>query len=122
MRKCIQILNIKEEELCELRSKLSHCNSFVVRRCQIVLASSRGESPAKIALEVGCSDQGVRNVIKAFNQGGLNCLERQSPRPKTIEPLIKDSQLERLQEILHQSPRLYGKARSQWTLNHLAEV
>ncbi len=94
----------------------------MVRRCQIVLASSRGKTPAKIAAEVGCSDQCVRNVIKAFNQGGLNCLERQSSRPKRVEPLIKESQLEHLQEILHQSPRIYGKARSQWTLNHLAEV
>ena len=122
MRQKIEVRKIKEAEQSELESNLHHSDSFVVRRCQIVLSSSRGETASKIALEVGCSDQGVRNVIKAFNQGGLNCLERQSSRPKRVEPLIKESQLEHLQEILHQSPRIYGKARSQWTLNHLAEV
>ncbi|MEZ4674006.1 MAG: hypothetical protein R2932_07145 [Caldilineaceae bacterium] len=32
------------------------------------------------------------------------------------------SKRERLQEIMHQSPRLYGKAQSTWTLKLLAEV
>lgn len=122
MRYFIQVRTIAEEELSHLKAGLRHCDSFVVRRCQILLASRRRKTPSKIALELGCSDQHVRNVIKAFNEGGLKCLERQSTRPKTVEPLIRGDKLDRLEEILHQSPRLYEKPNSNWTLNLVCEV
>lgn len=118
----IQVRTITEEELSRLKAGLRNSESFVVRRCQILLASRRGKTPAKIADQLGCSDQHVRNVIKAFNEGGIRCLERQSTRPKTVEPVIKGYGLDRLEEILHQSPRLYGKANSNWTLKLAAEV
>lgn len=39
-----------------LRSK----DTFVLRRCQILLASSSGEQATRIAESVGCNDQTVR--------------------------------------------------------------
>lgn len=118
----IQVRTVTEEELSHLQGGLRHSESFVVRRCQIILLSRRGKTPKKIARDIGCSDQHVRDIIKAFNEGGIRCLRRQSTRPKTVEPLIRGDKLYQLEEILHQSPRLYGKANSNWTLNLAAEV
>ena len=47
---------------------------------------------------------------------GVEGLERQSNRPKTVAPVLDAGTCERLQHILHQSPRLYGKPTGVWTL------
>ena len=46
-------------------------DAFVVRRCQIVLASEYGAGVPRIARQVGCSEQTVRNVVRAFNTQGV---------------------------------------------------
>jgi hypothetical protein len=46
----------------------------------------------------------------------------QSRRPKTTEAQLSGESLERLQHLLHQSPRTFGKPQSTWTQNLLAEV
>ena len=71
---------------------------------------------------MGCSVQTVRNVIHAFNTKGMEDLRKQSNRPKTVEPTLDAANCERLQPILHQSPRLYGKPTGVWTLALAAEV
>ena len=93
---------------------------FVV--AQIVLASARRMLPKPIAQLVGCSVQTVRNVLHAFNAPGVEGLERQSNRPKTVAPVLDAGTCERLQHILHQSPRLYGKPTGVWTLAFAADV
>jgi transposase len=71
---------------------------------------------------VGCSVQTVRNVIHAFNTQGVEGLAKQSTRPKTAAPVLDATKCDRLQHILHQSPRLYGKSTGVWTLGLAAEV
>jgi transposase len=93
-----------------------------VRRAQIVLASARRLSPKPIAQVVGCSVQTVRNVIHAFNTQGVEGLAQPSTRPKTAAPVLDAAKGDRLQHILHQSPRLYGKPTGVWTLGLAAEV
>lgn len=97
-------------------------DAFRVRRAQIVLASARRLSPKPIAQLVGCAVQTVRNVLHAFHTRGVEGLEKQSTRPKSIAPVLDAAKCERLQHILHQSPRLYGKATGVWTLVLAAEV
>jgi transposase len=87
-----------------------------------VLASARQETPKKIAKMVGCTAQSVRNVIHDFERRGLACLRAGSNQPHSVEPVLTASKRERLQEIMHQSPRVYGKLQSTWTLKLLAEV
>ncbi len=60
--------------------------AFTLRRCQIVLASGRSECTSCIARHWGCSAQGARNAIAAFNRDGLAALARRSSRPKTTRP------------------------------------
>jgi len=62
----------------------------------------------------------VRNAIRAFNCRGLAALTAGSPRPKSTVPLLDQAKLEQLRTILHQSPRVFGQARSTWAL--LAQV
>lgn len=97
-------------------------DAFVLRRCQIVLASARGETARRIGLALGCSDQAVRTAIRAFNQRGLAALRKRSSRPKTIRPAFDAAGAERLRELLHRSPRDFGQPTSVWTLPLAAAV
>ena len=92
-------------------------------RCQILLQSARGEHASRIARALGCNDQTVRNAIHAFNEGGLEkALSKGSSRPRTIHPAFGSERAERLREMLHRSPREFGKPTSLWTLELAAEV
>jgi transposase len=97
-------------------------DAYRLKRSQVLLASSRGDHAPAIAKAVGCSPQTARNVIAAFNARGLASLQRGSTRPKTAAPELDAAKRERLKEILHQSPRLFGKPRSTWTLGLAARV
>ena len=97
-------------------------DGFVVRRCQVILASARGEHAPAIARQVGCDDQTVREIIQAFNQSGLGVLQRRSNRPHRIPAAFSAAGAERLRQLLHQSPRTFGKVSSVWTLALAAEV
>jgi transposase len=97
-------------------------DAFVVRRCQIVLASEYGAGVARIARQVGCSEQTVRNVVHAFNTQGVAGLQRRSSRPHTTRQCVGAEEAGRLQALLHQSPRTFGHPTSLWTLELAAEV
>lgn len=120
--KPIFIRPLTEEERQTVLAGLRSPDAFVLRRCQILLASSRGEVAARIARSVGCDDQTVRNVITGFNQQGLGVLTAGSSRPKTIHAAFPGELAERLRALLHQTPRRFGKATSVWTLELAADV
>lgn len=101
---------------------LRSTDAFVLRRCQILLASRRGQHARIIAEQLGCDDQTVRNVIHSFNAGGLAVLKRGSSRPLTAQPIFDRANCERLRAMLHRSPRTFGKPSSVWTLDLAAEV
>jgi transposase len=122
MGKPIFVRELSEEELRELAKGLRSTEPFTVRRCQMVLASSRGETAPHIAEFAGCGEQTVRNAIKAFNERGVAVLRAGSRRPKTVHPLVGEEQADRLKELLHRSPRDFGKETSLWTLGLAAEV
>jgi DDE superfamily endonuclease/winged helix-turn helix protein len=105
-----------------LEAALRSPDAFVLRRAQILLASARGEQVGSIAPLVGCSGQAVRQVIHAFNREGPGVLRRRSTRNHTLYYCFDPAAARRLREILHQSPRLFGKATSVWTLELAAEV
>ena len=93
-----------------------------MRRTQIVLVSARGLSPQPIAPLGGGCVQTVRNVIRAFHTTGLACVSKPSTRPKSVEPTLNAATCERLPQLLHQSPRTYGKSTGVWTLALAAQV
>lgn len=122
MRRPIFVRPLTADEHTALTTALRSSDAFVLRRAQIVLASARGERAPQIACSVGCDDQTVREVIRAFDATGLAALVRHSRRPHTTHPAFTAAGGERLQALLHQSPRAFGKATSLWTLALAAEV
>lgn len=122
MRKPLFVRCLSETEREQMEAGLRSSNAFVLRRCQIVLASARGQRAPAIGEMVGCDDETVRDVIRAFNERGLGVLQRGSTRPHRTQAAFGAKQTARLREILHQSPRNFGKPTSVWTLELAADV
>lgn len=101
---------------------LRSSEAFTLRRCQILLASARGERAAGIARSLGCDDQTVREAIHAFNTRGVAALRPGSRRARTIHVAFSPEAAERLRALLHQSPRTFGHPTSLWTLELAAAV
>ena len=122
MKPPIFIRKLSKEERKRLQSGLRSKNAFTLRRSQMLLASSRGDEVPQIALNLGCSQQTVRNAIHAFNERGVDALEPGSSRPKHIHAAFDESGGQALREMLHRSPREFGRDSSLWTLEMAAEV
>ncbi len=122
MKPPIFVRELSEKEREALEAGLRSKDSFVMRRCQILLASTRGKSPPKIAQSLGCASQTVRNAIRAFNERGLDALNAGSSRPKRVYAAFDEEGAESLREMLHRSPREFGRESSLWTLEMAADV
>jgi hypothetical protein len=121
-RKPIFVRTITEEERKKLEAGLRSSEAFVMRRSQMLLASSRGEHAIAIGRQLGCSGETVRGVIWAFEERGIDVLKAKSRRPKEVHAAFSSEQAEKLKDLLHHSPREYGKTTSVWTLELAAEV
>ena len=122
MKAPIFVRPLSHQEEQHLRTGLRASDGFTLRRSQILLASAAGQSAPRIAQQVGCTDQTVRDVIRDFEARGVACLARQSCRPKSARPQLDGPKREQLRDLLHRSPRDFGKRRSTWTLQLAAEV
>src|SRR5215475_2937193 len=122
MKPPIFIRPLTEDEQRQVQAGLHSSDAFVLRRCQILLASARGERAPAIAHHLGCDDQTVRNVIHDFNTGGLAVLQEGSSRPHRLRTTFTQDKAERLRDLLHRPPRDFGKERSLWTLDLAAQV
>jgi transposase len=122
MRTPIFIRALTEDERSQIQTGLRSSDAFVLRRCQILRASARGERAIAIAKQLGCDDQTVRNVIHGFNAAGLAVLQEGSSRPHRLHTSFTEEGLERLQDLLHRSPHEFGKDRGTWTLELVAQV
>jgi hypothetical protein len=64
----------------------------------------------------------VRNAIHAFNERGLDALEPDASRPRRTQAAFDEKSAEQLREMLHHSPREFGRDSSLWTLAMAAQV
>ncbi|HET9927368.1 MAG TPA: helix-turn-helix domain-containing protein [Rubrobacter sp.] len=122
MKPPIFVRELSEKERERLEAGLRSKDAFVMRRCQILLASARGKSPPKIAESLGCASQTVRNAVRAFNERGLDALSAGSSRPKRVHAAFDRGSAEALREMLHRSPREFGRESSLWTLEMAADA
>ena len=111
-----------EEERQVLAAGLRSADAFTLRRCQIVLASARGERVPAIARSLGCGQQTVRNALHAFDRAGVAALVAGSSRPHTVRAAFDADGAERLRAVLHRSPRAFGHPTGVWTLELAAET
>jgi transposase len=116
------VRTLSEEERKALEAGLRSSDAFVLRRCQILLASARGERAPRIAENLGCGSQTVRNAIHDFNERGLGALQAGSSRPKEVHAAFDAGEAESLREMLHHRPSNFGKESTFWTLAMAAEV
>jgi transposase len=122
MKAPIFVRPLTQEERKHLTAGLRSSDAFVVRRCQIILASAEGQKAPVIAQALRCDRQTVRTAIHAFNQTGVAALRPGSSRPHSIQAAFDAAQREKLRHLLHQSPRTFGKETSLWTLELAADV
>jgi transposase len=122
MKLPIYVRTVTDDERTPLEAERRGSNAFRVRRAQIVLASAQGLAPKPIAQLVGGCVQTVRNVVHAFHTHGLACVPKHSTQPKSVKPTLDATNCERLQHLLPQTPRTYGKPTGVWTLALAAQV
>ena len=122
MRPPIYVRALTDEERARLEAGVRSSQGFVVRRCQMVLASARGERAPRIAQTVGGDPKTARDVVPGFNVGGLAILTRRSTRPHAPHVVWTPQAPMALPALLHRSPRDFGHPTSVWTLALVAEV
>ena len=122
MKKPIFVRILSKEEKSTLQTGLQSAVAFTVRRCQILLSSAQKKTARQIANDLHCSDQCVREALKAFEREGLACLQEKSHARHDDQCPFEEVGLVRLQEIIRLSPRTFGHETSLWTLALLAET
>lgn len=116
---------LADDERRQIQAGWHSSDAFVLRRCQILLASARGERAPTIGRHLGCSGQtvlNVLNVLNAFTAQGLAVLQAGSSRPHRLRTAFSDENAARLAELLHHSPREFGREQTFWTLDTAAQV
>ena len=122
MRPPIFVRSLSQDEREQIEAGLRSSDAFVLRRCQILLASARGEAVPSIARALSCDEQTVRNAIHAFNQQGLAALCAASSRPHHLATVLKeDVTADMFKAVLHRPPRDFGFQTSLWTLDLLVK-
>jgi transposase len=122
MKPPIYVRSLTNDERAALCAGLHASDAFVLRRCQILLASADRRQVPDIARALRCNRQTVRNALHAFNDRGLACLQPGSSRPQTIHAAFDPAGAEALRDLLHRRPRDFGHPTSVWTLELAAEV
>ena len=122
MRKPIYVRLLTSEERAAVEAGLRSSDAFTLRRCQIVLASSRGKRASHIAQDLSCDGDTVTKAINAFNERGVAALTQRSHAVHTPQAAFDAGATERLKAIVRQSPRTFGKETSLWTLELAAAV
>ena len=122
MKTPIFVRSFSEAEREALQAGLRSKDTFTLRRCQMLLASSRGEAVPRIARSLGCGQQTVRDAIHDFGRRGLDALVARSSRPQRTRDAFDEESAQALREMLHRSPREFRYESSLWTLEMAAEV
>jgi transposase len=121
MKQPIYVRPLIEEERKRLEAGLRSSGAFVLRRAQILLASSHGERVPNIARALSCDQQTVRNAIHAFNQEGSAALSAGSHRPHRVQRVVEEIDADAFKTLLHRPPRDFGYETSLWTLDLVAK-
>src|SRR5918994_5744289 len=122
MKTPIFVRSLSEKERETLQAGLRSKDAFTLRRSQMLLASSRGEEVPRIAENLGCGQQTVRDALHDFDARGVDALAVKSSRPKRTRDAFDERSAEALRGLLHRSPREFGRQTSLWTLSMASEV
>ncbi|MEA5580998.1 helix-turn-helix domain-containing protein [Nodularia harveyana UHCC-0300] len=112
-----QILTPFQRRLLQKRLQEDLPNSYR-QRIEIILLADQGKSQAAICQILGCSPATVRHWMH-IARSGMAHKWQDCPigRPK----VVNEAYLQRLQELVVNSPRDYGYAFGRWTANWLGQ-
>ena len=122
MKPPLFVRTLTDDELAALKAALRSTDAFTLRRSQILLQGADAHRPKAIAQAVGCCVQSVRNTLRAFAAEGLACLREKSSRPQSSHAALDEVGRRRPRDLLHRSPRDFGKPTSFRTLDRAAGV
>lgn len=108
---------LTQEEIGVLKRATKSNNAFKRDRARILLLSSKGYFARQIAESVGCEGRKVRNAIKAYNENGLNALEK--GKAKGAKPKFTNEQKAKMLEIASTDPVKLGLHFTTWSLRKL---
>src|SRR5712664_1468813 len=100
MKQPIFVRPLTEEEYSSLEAGLRSSDAFVLRRSQILLASSRGQRVPSIAKALSCDQQTVRNAIHAFSRSGQEALRAGSHCPHHVRTAVEDIEADTFKALL----------------------
>ena len=120
--RAIYVGHLTEQEQEIVKKGLQSSSAFTVRRSQIILKSAKWQNASQIAQDLHCSDQTVRNAIRAYQLEGVACLQEKSHARHDQQASINAAGLERLKEIIRLSPRTFGYDSSLWNRELLAQL
>lgn len=115
-----QVHALSTEELAELEKLCRPTKDADVRsRCQMILLSSEGLSPPKIAEQVRFHRRTVTRYIQRYEGEGIDGLLTR-PRPGR-PPQATEAYVSLLLQVVAQAPRKLGLCFSNWTTVNLAD-
>jgi Winged helix-turn helix len=100
MKPPIFVRSRSEKERETLQASLRSKDAFTLRRSQMLLASSKGNQVPRIAENLGCGQQTVRDAIHDFDARGVDALAAKSSRPKRTRDAFDEESAEALRELL----------------------
>ena len=119
----LRVRDITPEEHQIIEQGLKSGSAFTVRRCQILLMSADEKlKPREIGERLRCSDQWVRDALRAFEREGITSLRTKSRARHTPQATFDADGRQWLTEVIKQSPRTFGYETSIWTLKLLAHL
>jgi|SRR5215208_196080 hypothetical protein len=98
MKTPIFVRSLSEKEHETLQAGLRSKDAFTLRRSQMLLASSKGNEVPRIAENLGCGQQTVRDAIHDFNARGVEALAAKSSRPLRTRDAFDEQSAEALIE------------------------
>ena len=115
--------DLTKEERGEIKAGLRSSSAFTVRRCQILLMSSDEQlKPKAIGQRLHCSDQCVRDAIRAFAKEGLACLKEKSRARHSPQASFDEAGRSWLKVVIRQSPRSFGYESSLWDIGYVGAI
>lgn len=101
-----------------LKSLQSDLRSEQRRRIEIMLMADAGQSQTQICAALGCSQETARYWIAIAREGKAH---QWNDQPMGRPKIVNDQYLNRLKELVNNSPREYGYSFARWTAQWLGK-
>lgn len=117
---CSYVRDLTLAEGNKIQRTLRHGrNAIYVRRCQVILASDQGMKVPELASNYYLSEDYVRQLIRRFNEGGLEALKPK--KPGASPPTFTEEEKSEIIELALMPPQICGLPFTQWSLHKLRD-